>query len=83
MNRGSSVVTVTGVVNATAFNHQEESFRGGAQAAERNFGHLGERRRGSLEFGGIHAVDLEGDVALTEETEQRCLADIGQQLVSI
>ena len=83
VNRGSAVVAVPSVVDATAFDHQEESFRGRAKALERDLGHLGERRRGSLERGGIQAIDLEGHVTLAEKAQQGSLASVGQELVPI
>ena len=83
VNRGSTVVAMPSVVDATAFDHQEESFRSGAKALKRDLGHLRERRRGSLERSGIQAINLEGHVALAKQAEQRSLASVGQELVTI
>ena len=81
-NRGGAIVTVRGMVDASAFDHQEEPFGRRAKALERDLSHLRERGRGSLEFGGIEPVDLEGDMALAEEAEQRSLARISQELIA-
>ena len=83
VDRGRTVVAMPSVVDATAFDHQEESLRGGTKALKRDLGHLGERRRGSLKRGGIQAIDFKRHVTLAEETQQRSLARVGQELVTI
>ena len=72
-----------GVVDATAFDHQEEPLWGRAQAPQGDLGHLGERGRRGLECGRVQAVDLIGQMALAEKAQQRGLAGVGQELVAV